>query len=127
MRALRSLYTVVLNLGSIESVSGVRQRSRILRLFSTIPFLKFMFLGGFSLNTVILCATDAWFNLCTNKIYTYVLKKSYFIFPNTKGSVNALMKLAGFSTSNKVNNHCCTPCLIYVSSNCPLSVQIPFR
>ena len=36
---------VVLNLGSIEpqgfveSVSGVRQRSRILKLFSTIPFL----------------------------------------------------------------------------------------
>ena len=35
---------VVLNLGSIEpqgfveSVSGVRQRTRILRLFSTIPF-----------------------------------------------------------------------------------------
>ena len=38
-------------------------------------------------------------------IYTYVLKKSYFIFPITKGSVNALMKLAGFSTSNKVKNH----------------------
>ena len=53
---------------------------------------------------MILCATDA---CCTNKIYTYVLKKSYFIFPITimKGSVNALMKLAGFSTSNKVKNH----------------------
>ena len=55
---------------------------------------------------MILCATDAWFILCTNKIYTYVLKKSYFIFPITKGSVNAVMKLAGFSTSNKVKNHC---------------------
>ena len=54
---------------------------------------------------MILCATDAWFILCTNKIYTYVLKKSYFNFPITKGSVNALMKLAGFSTSNKVENH----------------------
>ena len=43
--------------------------------------------------------TDAWLILCTNKIYTYVLKKSYFILPITKGSVNALMKLAGFSTS----------------------------
>ena len=38
--------SVVLNLGSIEphgfveSVSGVRQRSIILRLFSTIPFFK---------------------------------------------------------------------------------------
>ena len=50
-------------------------------------------------------ATDACFVLCTNKIYTYVLTKSYLIFPITKGSVNALMKLAGFSTSNKVKNH----------------------
>ena len=64
-----------------------------------------MFCWFWSLNTVILLATDAWFILCTNKIYTYVLKKSYFIFPITKGSVNALMKLAGFSTSNKVKNH----------------------
>ena len=55
-----------------------------------------------SLDTVILCATDPWFILCTNKIYTYVLNKSYYIFPITKGSANALMKLAGFS---KVNNH----------------------
>ena len=54
---------------------------------------------------MILCATDAWFILCTNKIYTYVLKNSYFTFPNTTGSVTALMKLAGFSTSNKVKNH----------------------
>ena len=52
---------------------------------------------------MILCATDAWFILCINKIYTYVLKKSYFIFP-IKDTVNALMKLAGFSTSNKVKN-----------------------
>ena len=65
-----------------------------------------MFCWCCSLNTVILCATDAWFILCTNKIYTYVLKKSYFIFPITKGSVIALMKHAGFSTSNKVKNHC---------------------
>ena len=34
---------------------------------------------------MILCATDAWFILCTNKIYTYVLKKSYFIFPIIEG------------------------------------------
>ena len=39
------------------------------------------------------------------KYITYVLKKSYLIFPITKGSVNTLMKLAGFSTSNKVKNH----------------------
>ena len=56
---------------------------------------------------MILCATDAWFILCTNKIYrpTYVLKKSYFMFPIAKGSENAPMKLAGFCTSNKVKNH----------------------
>ena len=104
---------MVLNLGSIEhqgfveSVSGVRQRSRILRLFSTIPFFEIHVLLFF----VILCATDAWFILCTNKIYAYVLKKSYFIFPITKGSVNALMKLAGFSTSSKVKNHCIRLCV----------------
>ena len=55
---------------------------------------------------MILCATDAWLILCTNNINTYVLKKSYFIFPITKGSVNVLIKLPGFSTSNKVKNHC---------------------
>ena len=67
-----------------------------------------MFCWFCSLNTVILCATDACLILCTNKIYTYVLKKSYFMFPITKGSVNALMKLAGFNTSTKVKNHCFT-------------------
>ena len=55
---------------------------------------------------MILCATDAWFILCINKMYTYVLNKSYLIFPITKGSVNAPMKLAEFITSNKVKNHC---------------------
>ena len=54
---------------------------------------------------MIFCATDVWFILWTNKIYTYVLKKSYFIIPIMKGSVNALMKLERFSTSNKVKNH----------------------
>ena len=43
---------------------------------------------------------------CIKEQRKYVLKKSYFIFPITKGSVNVLMKLAGFSTSNKVKNHC---------------------
>ena len=51
-------------------------------------------------------ATDAWLILCTNKTYTCVLNKSYLIFPIMKCSVNALMKLAGFSTSNIVKNHC---------------------
>ena len=30
----------------------------------------------------------------------------HFIFPTTKGSMNACMKLLGFSTSKKVKNHC---------------------
>ena len=47
-------------------------------------------------------ASDAWFILCTNEIY---IGLPCFIFPITKGSVNAPMKLAGFSTSNKVKNH----------------------
>ena len=75
-----------------------------------------MFCWFCSLKTVILCATDAWFILCTNKIYTYVLKKPYFIFPITKGSVNALMKFAGFSTSNKVTNHCSIISNIFVKT-----------
>jgi len=53
-----------------------------------------------SLNTMVLCRPDAmWFLLCTNRIYTCVLKKSYFTFPTTKGSANALMERSGFSTS----------------------------
>ena len=84
---------VVLNLvsiepqGFVESVSGVRQRSRILRLFSTIPFLAekvktfiHKHFKTYSFFSNILCATDEWFILCTNKIYTYDLEKSYFIF-----------------------------------------------
>ena len=45
-------------------------------------------------------------SFCALIKYIPVLKKSYFNCPITKGSVNALMKLAGFSTSNKVKNHC---------------------
>ena len=56
-----------------------------------------MFCWFCSLNTVIIIlfffATDAWYIWCTNKIYTYVLKKSYFIFPITKGSVESLQGL----------------------------------
>jgi len=33
------------------------------------------------------------------------LKKSHFIFPITKGSANARMKLEEFRTSSKVKNH----------------------
>ena len=40
---------VVLNLGFIESVSGVRQRSRILRLFSTLIFMRNSCFVGFVL------------------------------------------------------------------------------
>ena len=56
-----------------------------------------MFCRFCSLNTVSLCATAF---LCALIKYIPVFFKSYFIFPITKGSVNALMKLAGFSTSN---------------------------
>ena len=47
-------------------------------------------------------------------MYTYVLKK-----PITKGSVNALMKLAGFHTSNKVKNHCTSGTFNLVNRNKP--------
>ena len=110
---------MVLNLGSIEphgfiesvSVTLICSKYSLSYGFLCEKFMfflcvKFMFCWFCSLNTVILCA---WFILCTNKIYTYVLKKSYFIFPITKGLVNALMKLAGFSTSSKVKNHCYRP------------------
>ena len=36
-----------------------------------------------------------------NKIYD-----THFIFPTTKGLMNACMELVGFSTSNKVKSHC---------------------
>ena len=70
-----------------------------------------MFCWFCSLNTVILCANDAWYSLCTNTVYSYIHvlnlkgKKAHFIFPTTKGSMNACMELVGFSTSNKVKNH----------------------
>ena len=41
---------------------------------------------------------------CIKEQRKYILKISYFIFPITKGSVNALMELAGCSTSNKVKS-----------------------
>ena len=45
-------------------------------------------------------------SFCALIKYIYLcFKKSYFIFQITKSSVNALMKFAGFSTSNKVKNH----------------------
>ena len=95
-----------LGAGNISELVSEKQLQRS-NWFAELCFcVKFMFCWFCSLNRVILCATDAWFILCTNKIYTYVLKKSYFIFPITKGLVHALMKLAGFSTSNKVKNHC---------------------
>ena len=43
-------------------------------------------------------------NLCFQEII-------FFLLPITKGSVNALMKLAGFSTSNKVKIHIRTTAL----------------
>ena len=58
-----------------------------------------------SLNTVIFCATDAWFILCTNEMYTYVLKKPYFIFPITKGSVNGLPPISHTTISHMVKSN----------------------
>ena len=57
--------------GLCESVSGVQQRSIILKLFYAV---------------------------CDESV-------SYLNFSITKGLVNALMKLAGLSTSNEVKNH----------------------
>ncbi|CDQ70431.1 unnamed protein product [Oncorhynchus mykiss] len=61
---------------------------------------------------------DARFILCTSKIYTYVLnlKKSYFIFPIKKGSVNANMKLVGFKLSDVEPNIFLRPFLEVVRS-----------
>lgn len=42
---------------------------------------------------------------CAQQNDVYVMKKSYFIFPITKGSTNVLMPLAGFSAFNKFKNH----------------------
>ena len=72
--------TVVLNLGSIKPQGFIESV-----FFNNTIFWNSCFVGFCSLNTVILCATDAWFILCTNKIYTYVLKKSYLIFSNYEG------------------------------------------
>jgi len=49
-------------------------------------------------------------------IYTYILKKSDFIFRILKGSADAPMTLAGFSTSNKVKNHCARASLSFLGS-----------
>ena len=65
---------------------------------------------------MILCANDAWYNLCTNAMYSYMLyiqymyfeferQKTHFIFPAKKVSMNACMELVRLSTSNKVKNH----------------------
>ena len=37
---------------------------------------------------------------------SHIQDNTYQSLRTTKGSVNALMKLAGFSTSNTVKNHC---------------------
>ena len=46
--------------------------------------------------------------LCINTVYSYIYR--FWIWrkkvQTMKGSMNACMKLVGFSTSNKVKNHC---------------------
>ena len=69
-----------------------------------------MFYWYCSLNTVILRATDAWLILCTNKMYTYVLKKSYFIFPITKGFGECTDEACRVQYSKMVKNHCSGVC-----------------
>ena len=34
------------------------------------------------------------------------IKKAHFIFPTTKGSMNACMELVGSSSSKNIKNHC---------------------
>src|SRR4029434_8063280 len=48
----------------------------------------------------------------SGRFYTYLcFEEIIFYFSKiTKGSVNALVKRAGFSTSNKVKNHCSNSC-----------------
>ena len=42
----------------------------------------------------------------SNKSKKDKILDTHFIFPTTQGSINACMELVGFSTSDKVKNHC---------------------
>ena len=44
--------------------------------------------------------------ILSNNSKKYKIYGTHFIFPTTKGSMNACIKLVAFSTSNKVKNHC---------------------
>ena len=44
--------------------------------------------------------------ILSNKSKRNKIHDTYFVFPNNKGSINACMEIVGFSTSNKVKNHC---------------------
>ena len=46
----------------------------------------------------------------SNKNKIYKIHDIYFIFPTTKGYVNACMELVGLSTFNNVKNHWSTEC-----------------
>ena len=74
--------------------------------------VKFMFCWFCSLNTVIFCAYDAWCTVCAIIQYFVIYLcfefeeiKVHFIFPTTKGSMNAWMGLVGFSHKS----HCSNP------------------
>ena len=45
-------------------------------------------------------------DILSNKTKKNKIHGTHFIFPTTKGSMNACMELVGFNTSNKVKNHC---------------------
>ena len=76
IRPIISSIAEVLNLGSIEPqgfgepVSGVRQRSLNFHWLYFCLYVKFKFCWFCFVYTMILCAVDAWFILCTNRIYT---------------------------------------------------------
>ena len=47
--------------------------------------------------------------ILSNKSWINQIRDTHFIFPTTKGSMNACMEFMGFSTSNRVKNHWYSP------------------
>ena len=91
--------------GSLSQSQGFGRGQEFKDYFPQYHFLKFILFWFCSSNTVIMCATNAWFILCTNKIYTYVLKKSYFILHITKGSVNVLTLISLLQALGQLDTH----------------------
>ena len=70
--------------GSLSQSQGFGRGQEFQDYFQQYHFMKFMFCWVFSLNTVILCASDTWFILCTNKIYL-CFKEIIFYLSNYEG------------------------------------------